>query len=91
MTSAFEETDLLSLKESVETKMMEEMESYKAMIPPSEGRLLTLLKTETVLTGMEFKEDGFLYECTGYIFAHSPLNGQLKRFLVEKGEENKNV
>ncbi|PFZ13145.1 GTPase HflX [Bacillus pseudomycoides] len=91
MTSAFEETDLLSLKESVETKMMEEMESYKVMIPPSEGRLLTLLKTETVLTGMEFKEDGFLYECTGYIFAHSPLNGQLKRFLVEKGEENKNV
>ncbi|WP_459500285.1 GTPase HflX [Bacillus sp. C1] len=91
MTSAFEEVDLTKLKESVEMKMMEEMASYKVMIPPSEGRLLTLLKTETVLTEMEFKEDEFLYECTGYIFAHSPLNGQLKRFLVEKGEENKNV
>ncbi|WP_141523265.1 MULTISPECIES: GTPase HflX [Bacillus] len=91
MTSAFEEVDLLRLKGSVETKMMETMEPYKAMIPPSEGRLLTLVKTETVLTGMEFKEDEFVYECTGYIFAHSPLNGQLKRFLVEKGEENNNV
>ncbi|KEK21687.1 GTPase HflX [Bacillus gaemokensis] len=91
MTSAFEEVDLLKLKEAVETKMMEGMESYKVMIPPSEGRLLTLLKTETVLTEMIFQEDELSYECTGHIFAHSPLNGQLKRFLVQKGEENNNV
>ncbi|MDM5189394.1 GTPase HflX [Bacillus sp. DX4.1] len=91
MTSAFDETDLDKLKIAVETKMMKRMESYKVTIPPSEGRLLTLLRTETVLTEMTFQEDGLSYECKGYIFAHSPLNGQLKRFLMQKGEENKNV
>ena len=87
MTSAFEESDLLRIKEALETKMKEEMDDYQVEIPPSEGRLLTLLKTETILTKMEFLEDKFVYDCTGYIFAHSSLNGQLKRFLVEEGEK----
>ncbi|EEL49846.1 hypothetical protein bcere0022_28610 [Bacillus cereus Rock3-44] len=40
---------------------------------------------------MEFQEEEALYKCTGYTFAHSSVNGQLKRFLVGKGEENNNV
>ena len=90
MTSAFEEKDLLHIKEAIETKMKEEMNRYQVEIPPSEGKLLTLLKTETLLTKMEFLEDKFVYDCAGYIFAHSSPNVQLKRFLVEEGE-NKNV
>ncbi|WP_242145860.1 MULTISPECIES: GTPase HflX [unclassified Bacillus cereus group] len=86
MTSAFEENDLFNLKQAVEKKMIEEMEPYKVKIPPSEGRLLTLLKTDTVLTSMAFKETELLYECTGYIFTHSALNESLQRFLVGKGE-----
>ena len=86
MTSAFEEKDLLHIKEAIETKMKEEMNRYQVEIPPSEGKLLTLLKTETLLTKMEFLEDKFVYDCAGYIFAHSSLNVQLKRFLVEEGE-----
>ncbi|EMA6344354.1 GTPase HflX [Bacillus cytotoxicus] len=86
MTSAFEENDLFHLKQAVEKKMIEEMETYKVKIPPSEGRLLTLLKTDTVLTSMAFKETELLYECTGYIFTHSALNESLQRFLVGKGE-----
>ena len=54
MTSAFEEKDLLHIKEAIETKMKEEMNRYQVEIPPSEGKLLTLLKTETLLTKMEF-------------------------------------
>ena len=54
MTSAFEENDLLHIKEAIETKMKEEMNCYQVKIPPSEGKLLTLLKTETLLTKMEF-------------------------------------
>ena len=86
MTSAFEENDLLHIKEAIETKMKEEMNCYQVKIPPSEGKLLTLLKTETLLTKMEFLEEKFVYDCAGYIFAHSSLNVQLKRFLVEEGE-----
>ncbi len=56
MTSAFEENDLLHIKEAIETKMKEEMNCYQVKIPPSEGKLLTLLKTETLLTKMEFLE-----------------------------------
>ncbi|PGM77510.1 GTPase HflX, partial [Bacillus cereus] len=90
MTSAFEESDLLRIKEAIETKMKKEMDRYRVEIPPSEGKLLTLLKTETLLAKMEFLEDKFVYDCAGYIFTHSSLNVQLKRFLVEEGE-NKNV
>lgn len=88
MTSAFEESDLLHIKEAIENKMKEEMDQYQVEIPPSEGKLLTQLKTETLLTKMEFLEDRFVYDCVGYIFAHSSLNGQLKRFLVEEGEKD---
>ncbi|TKI92989.1 GTPase HflX, partial [Bacillus cereus] len=90
MTSAFEESDLLRIKEAIETQMKKEMDRYRVEIPPSEGKLLTLLKTETLLAKMEFLEDKFVYDCAGYIFTHSSLNVQLKRFLVEEGE-NKNV
>lgn len=90
MTSAFEESDLLRIKEAIEMKMKKEMDRYRVEIPPSEGKLLTLLKTETLLAKMEFLEDKFVYDCAGYIFTHSSLNVQLKRFLVEEGE-NKNV
>ena len=34
--------------------MKKEMNRYQVEIPPSEGKLLTLLKTETLLTKMEF-------------------------------------
>ena len=54
MTSAFEENDLLHIKEAIETKMKEEMNRYQVEIPPSEGKLLTLLKTETLLTKWSF-------------------------------------
>ena len=54
MTSAFEEKDLLHIKEAIETKMKEEMNRYQVEIPPSEGKLLTLLKTETLLTKWSF-------------------------------------
>ena len=67
MTSAFEESDLLRIKEAIEMKMKKEMDRYRVEIPPSEGKLLTLLKTETLLAKMEFLEDKFVYDCAGYI------------------------
>ncbi|PEA53573.1 GTPase HflX [Bacillus pseudomycoides] len=91
MTSAFNEVDLERLKEVVEIEMMKRMDSYELMIPVSEGRLLTLLKTETVLTAMTFQEEKQAYECTGYIFAHSPLNGQINKYSTRKGEDKEDV
>ena len=67
MTSAFEESDVLRIKEAIEMKMKKEMDRYRVEIPPSEGKLLTLLKTETLLAKMEFLEDKFVYDCAGYI------------------------
>ena len=56
MTSAFEESDVLRIKEAIEMKMKKEMDRYRVEIPPSEGKLLTLLKTETLLAKMEFRK-----------------------------------
>ena len=59
MTSAFEESDLLRIKEAIETKMKKKW-MLSSGNPPSEGKLLTLLKTETLLAKMEFLEDKFV-------------------------------
>ncbi|MFD3445582.1 GTPase HflX [Microbacteriaceae bacterium 4G12] len=89
--SAFEQEDLDALKKKIELEMIALMNPYRLLLPAFEGRMLTLLKTETILQETVFHEDTQMYECIGYIFADSPLNGQIKRYTARKGEEENDV
>ncbi len=85
--SAFDSDDLEQLKKKIENEMIALMNPYDVKIPASEGKLLSLLKTDTVLKSTLFNEETGLYECSGYVFPNSPLNGPLKKYTTGKGTE----
>jgi GTP-binding protein HflX len=85
--SAFESEDLQMLKQKIESEMKQMMNPYSIVVPASEGRMLTLLQTDTLLEETVFDEYTQTYACKGYVFANSPLNGPIKRYTARKGEE----
>ncbi|MFX3624713.1 MAG: GTPase HflX [Ectobacillus sp.] len=89
--SAFAPADLRMLREKIEQEMMQLMNPYSVVIPSTEGRLLTLLRTETILKETLFNEEEQTYTCHGYVFANSPLNGPIKGYSARKGEEERDV
>jgi GTP-binding protein HflX len=89
--SAFHQEDLQMLRNRIEAEMKKLMNPYHIKVPAEEGRLLTLLRTETILETMTFCEDTHLYICVGYVFTNSPLNGQIKKYTARKGEEKFDV
>ncbi|MCP8969092.1 GTPase HflX [Ectobacillus ponti] len=91
LISAFEAGDLDRLKRKIEQEMLSLMQPYRVKVPASEGRLLTQLRTETVLQETVFDEEQHTYTCKGYIFANSPLNGPIQKYTARKGAEEKNV
>ncbi|MEH7239460.1 GTPase HflX [Bacillus sp. JJ1562] len=80
LVSAFDENDLVVIKTRVEDSMTQEMEEYKVSLPSSEGRILAYLKQETILKELYYNEDTEKYDCTGFIFPHHSLIGQLRDF-----------
>ncbi len=89
--SAFEEQDLERLRRTIERDMLQLMKPYHIAVPASEGRLLHLLKTDSVLQETVFDEEKHTYVCKGYVFPNSPLNGQIQRYTARKGEEKTDV
>ncbi len=87
LISAFDSEDLDLLKQKIESEMKQLMNPYRVIVSAAEGRMLTLLKTDTLLEETVFNEETQTYECKGYIFANSPLNGPIKRYAARKGEE----
>ncbi|WP_453996779.1 GTPase HflX [Bacillus nitroreducens] len=80
LVSAFEISDLVLIKTRVEESMVEQMTEYKVSLPSSEGRLLALLKQETILKELYYNEESEKYECKGFIFPNHSLLGQLRDF-----------
>ncbi|WP_051015774.1 GTPase HflX [Schinkia azotoformans] len=76
--SAYDQADLNTLQEKIETKIISQMEFYHLFIPGTEGRLLAQLKSETVLLEQLFNEQKELYECKGYINPSLALYQQTK-------------
>lgn len=76
--SAYDPEDLNTLQESIERKIINQMEYYHLFIPGTEGRLLAQLKSETVLLEQQFNEQNESYECKGYINPSLALYQQTK-------------
>jgi len=82
--SALDENDRLSLKQSIETKMISMMKDYHVEVPSTEGKLLSQLKNETILRELTFDEDNQWYICKGYTLADHPIVGQLQNYTVKR-------
>ncbi|MFD1735904.1 GTPase HflX [Bacillus salitolerans] len=81
LISAFNSKDQETLKQKIQLMMKESMEEYSVCLPNSEGKLLALLKSTSVLTELTYQEDKDCYKCTGYIQPSLSLTQQLKNYM----------
>ncbi|RST71239.1 GTPase HflX [Siminovitchia acidinfaciens] len=82
LISAFNETDRNQLKKKIEDLAVASMQYYHVIVPSDEGRLLSVLKSETILRELVFLEEQQAYKCKGYVLADHPVTGSLKLFEI---------
>lgn len=80
LISANDNNDLERLRQLIENSMVLEMNEYHVLLPSTEGKLLSNLKTDSIIKELHFDEDNNVYECMGFILPNHSLNGQLERF-----------
>ncbi|WP_201713909.1 GTPase HflX [Rossellomorea arthrocnemi] len=80
MISALNELDRGKLLVKIEEIVKKQMMRYHALIPANEGKLLSQLKNETILTGLEFLEESQVYEMIGFHLEDHPVSGSIKKF-----------
>jgi GTPase len=82
LISAFNEEDRANLKRKIEEVVISMMEPYHVNVPSSEGKLLALLKNETILRELSFNEEQDSYTCKGYALKDHQISGQLLKYKV---------
>lgn len=82
LMSALSEEDQNRLTVKIEKKMIESMQYYKVKIPSTEGKLLSQLKTETVLLELIFQEEEQVYICKGYTLIDHQITGHLEKYTM---------
>ncbi|WP_442599627.1 GTPase HflX [Neobacillus sp. D3-1R] len=80
--SAFNEDDRSNLKRKIEEVIIGMMEPYHVNVPSSEGKLLALLKNETILRELAYNEEQDFYKCKGYALKDHQISGQLLKYKV---------
>lgn len=80
--SAFSKQDRQQLLLKIEQLMIEAMKYYKVKIPASEGKLLSQLKTATVLKELVFDEEEQQYLCKGHSLIDHQITGQLEEYSI---------
>ncbi|MDQ0184735.1 GTPase HflX [Cytobacillus sp. FSL W7-1323] len=80
--SALNDRDRYLLKEAIEHAVTQLMDSYTAAIPASEGKLLSLLNTVTIVRSSEFIEEKQMYLAKGFYFKDHPITQMLNHYRV---------
>lgn len=80
--SALEEMDRTGLKQKIEEVLLGIMEPFHVIVPSTEGKLLSLLKNETILRQLSFDEEQQHYICKGYALTDHQISGQLNKYSV---------
>ena len=80
--SAFREKDRTELKKKIEDLAIANMQYYNVLVPAKEGRLLAVLKNDTILRELVFLDDQEAYKCKGYVLNDHPVTGSLKLYEI---------
>jgi GTP-binding protein HflX len=59
------------------------MNYYFVKVPAGEGRLISQLKTESLINTLIFNENDEVYEIEGFVLPSHSINGQLEKYTVE--------
>jgi GTP-binding protein HflX len=78
--SAFLNEDLENLMNNVETIAKGIMNHYSVKVPASEGRLISQLKTESLINNLVFNENEEVYVIDGFVLPSHSINGQLEKY-----------
>ncbi|MFK2825086.1 GTPase HflX [Bacillus sp. B190/17] len=81
LISALVEGDRLILKEAIEKMMKDQMSPYNGRIPSSEGKLIALLRTETIVDSIVFDEEEQFYHVKGFAFKDHPIAGEINKYI----------
>jgi GTP-binding protein HflX len=79
--SALSKLDVKSLISSIEKEVTKQFTFYQIEVPAHDGKLLSRLRSETIMLKQEFSKEKQVYECKGY--AHSSVSIQS---LSNKGD-----
>ncbi len=83
LITAFDEEDLKKLLNKMEAIVKETMDHYAAEIPAGNGKLLSLLKSETLINEMNFSEEKECYIVDGFVLPSHNVLAQLKMYTRE--------
>lgn len=81
--TAFSKQDLDKLMSNVEKFAKDAMNYYFVKVPAGEGRLISQLKTESLINTLIFNEKDEVYEIEGFVLPSHSINGQLEKYTVE--------
>ncbi|HBZ10561.1 MAG TPA: GTPase HflX [Bacillus bacterium] len=82
LITAFSEMDRNQLKQKIEDMAVASMRYYHVIVPSDEGRMLSVLKNETILRELVFLEDKQAYRCKGYVLPSHPITGSLNLYEI---------
>ncbi|UTE75518.1 GTPase HflX [Rossellomorea sp. KS-H15a] len=80
LISALNEEDRGKLLVKIEEIVKNQMLPYHVLVPVNDGKLLSQLKSETILIKLEFQEASQVYEMTGFHLEDHPIAGSIKKF-----------
>ncbi|MGQ4664719.1 GTPase HflX [Metabacillus halosaccharovorans] len=81
--SAFNEKDLELLLAKVEMVAKNSMKHYSVLVPSNEGRLISQLKTESLIEQIQFIEESEMYEIEGFVLPEHSIHSQLEKYNGE--------
>jgi GTPase len=78
--SAFDSKDREALKSKIEELVIGMMEPYHVNVPSTEGKMISLLKNETILRELAYDEETDRYKCKGFSLKDHQISGQLLKY-----------
>lgn len=82
MVSARFEEDTEKFKEAIQRYLRQELLTpFEAQVPASEGKLLSRIKSETMVDRFHFNEENEQYDISGYVQEEQSIIGELKKYM----------
>ncbi|WP_342500860.1 GTPase HflX [Bacillus sp. FSL K6-4563] len=83
LISARREEDVKRLKADIKAELKQNfLKPYHVKIPAYEGKLISALKSETLVESLEFQKEAELYDITGFSGEEQTILGQIKKYML---------
>ncbi|MBL4986209.1 GTPase HflX [Bacillus safensis] len=85
LISAKRKEDVKRLKADIMAELKKAfLKPYHVKIPAYEGKLISALKSETLVESIKFQKEAEIYDITGYSGEDQTILGQIKKYMLER-------